>query len=364
MFQALTSSSSSRNPMPIVNRDTSGSSDRASRNASTWHGVDGLSGADEASKNKGAVYALFNDEISHDEIDLKMAYAFSKLSEEVTDLKRLWSFCDLGRLVKPEHMNDLLLTVSKSHGNWSYQIALGDTSHSYASEAMLIGHGEDYARFKNYDVLLRLLKDGGHTFQSIGEWALKTLDITVGEMAHPYLDEDACVVKNFESMMRMIDQRAAITIDGSTYQLFSGNGVQVHSGKIPVSLSCTGLTPRVQMTISALRVALFPISLSYIPSFLEHREWRNASSIANLADLSQKFRQQEIEVCRALTDEMKLKIYNGGVVMGMSDLERLALHTKLYNTYLGQFALGEIFNVPKPSYEEEQSAFRGAASDF
>lgn len=382
---------------------------------------------------------------AHDIEDTLAKKYFDPLSSKLKESERLTRFDALRSMLAPEHLTKLRLDVDLDRVTWNYTFSLNDDI-LYASDDMSVGNGQDLALFQQHILLQDIFAVMLSNNQSIAESDLNLLRSIARKAELQTQNEGLFLPKAFESMANVVrnpNNEASIALSQSNFQ-FRLAGEKVSEGKIPAtSISAIGVTARVQMTMSALRLALLPVQRIYTNFLNEYKSGELTQSADVNTDLSlfsgitdlpsrakikhivdehqntfkvnlgvkevsafsvgidrdvkvrnfkslgkaikfqkvkeepaalaipakpgpteQELRQSRIEMCKIFITPMQKDIYNGGVVGAMTQNERLMLHTQMYKTRLGEFNLGELFDIPKPSDQEVLAAFGGIAQEF
>lgn len=400
---------------------------------------------DNDAPNK-ASYRFFKEgTAAHDIEDTLAKKYFDPSSSKLKESERLMRFDELRSMLAPEHLTKLRLNVESDKETWRYTFSLDDDI-LYDSGSMSVGLGQDLALFQQHVLLQDVLVVMRSNNQSIAESDLKTLHSIARKAELQTQNEGLFLPKAFESMANVVrnpKNEASIALSQSGFQ-FRLAGEKVSDGKIPATpLSANGVTARVQMTMSAFRLALLPAQRIYTNFLSEYKSGELTRSADDNTDLSlfsgitdvpsrakikhivdehqntfkvnlgvkevpafsvgvdrdvkvknftslgkaikfnkvkeepaapeipvkpvpteQELRLARMEMCKIFITPMQKDIYNGGVVGAMTESERLMLHTQLYKTQLGEFNLGELFNIPKPSDQEVLTAFGGVAQEF
>lgn len=218
------------------------------------------------------------------------------------------------------------------------------------------------------------------------------------------LEMDANLARNFERLAAFAyeeREHASIELEHSTFR-FLLKGAVVLDGQIPPSPENRGLTQRVHIAMSALRVALAPLNDTYqairanlnvqetaslrragqtsedgspltlrqaidnngiglagIYS-LEHPNGNAAFSVNVVSDqgVERTFTIRrgtptilesdlDMKLLKSLCVPMRLDIYDQAV-SSMNENERTAFHTQMHHTSFGEFTLGDILDIPEP----------------
>lgn len=319
------------------------------------------------------IYSCFrkDEDLEDMEVNLEQAFILYSSANKTTDLERLQRFRELRESADSSKQSCFELCIDERQDEWSYEFLM-DGNSLYKSETMAIGHGQDLILFKNEVLLRNILLAAALDHQTITASDMAKLNDIAGQAILPYQESVLAVVKTFESMAKIIAtaaHKAFIKLEESRFWLGFG-GSLLDCDEIPLSTLGTGLTPRVQITMSALRVALIPIERLYLGRTtpllqdieagpeLQVEPGRSIASISMLTSESSNecLQASGVQSCQTSWEELKplvelacAGIYIEGGVAQMSKNESFALHAQMHKTRVGEFTLGELLNVPKPT---------------
>ena len=99
-----------------------------------------------------APYCFFKTNTSYADIDAVLWAPWST-DHEYSDADNLRRFCQLKALAAPQHQDQFTLDLESDSANnsWRYTFSMGDEQ-LHASEALIIGHGDDFRNYESHYV--------------------------------------------------------------------------------------------------------------------------------------------------------------------------------------------------------------------
>lgn len=190
---------------------------------------------------------------------------------DVTTLKHqraaLDSFLDLTDMVAGKDVERFVrrAALDRSKNQWTYEFLIDDVRLYKSNKPVGVDNEHDLSYFLGMVILQRVRKgvDAASLMptQALAWDELKDLKF---ELHKSELGLNACLVQSFEEMAGIVrglnkNSDVSIELDGSRLR-FLLNGRILHEDDVIDVPSRTGVSSRVQITMSALRVALMPIN--------------------------------------------------------------------------------------------------------
>lgn len=321
---------------------------------------------------------------------------------------RLAHFQQLLRMVPVEQLGKLEEKVSVNHatGKWAYQLLI-DKLCLVRRDGIDMDDGKDMASFLNNILLVRFCRalniHDGDTWPAPQDIARQLMVSKLGA--------EASLAKNVEWMANLScvkGKAISIEVKGTRFSI-TFLGKTLFEGEIPASPEDEGITARVQIAMSALRVALTPLQGVYqailgssdlSTPYLKNMEEREtltlrqaidaypgevpAMKVKSLADRLGIYSAYEIYlVCedneerrfdvaefkpRHRDSEYEMKVRKNlchymhndiylEAVSEMNGAEILVLQTQINKTYFDGVTLGMVFDVDRPDDDELEWAF-------
>lgn len=237
-------------------------------------------GKDFAQYKDEYVRQFFPESMSGDEIREKI----QRVSEPTgTYHEALQRFIQLQKQAVPEYADQFerRFSLDRANDRWSYEFRIGGF-YLCGSAQLQRGNGEALAFSQSMSLLQRFRQ------------MMKGPDLSVYDLVHVVKlnddvmtfdaasgDSDVYLARNFEAMAQIsakLKKWASIELSGSRFQLVL-DGRVLEEGELRFDLSSAGVTPRVQIIMSAFKVAALPLEAAYqaiMRDFDRYRVYRHA----------------------------------------------------------------------------------------
>lgn len=199
--------------------------------------------------------------------------------------ERLHSFLELKRLASPQDADLFTVDVrsSKSENRWNYSLGVDGVT-LYESGRLDIGDGKTLTKLQHLHYLGKLCQE--LRSKQDRPYTAPELQGNIMQFGKPDFGVEAALLENLELPLVIVADRfhrnVSITMDNDYFSV-EVDGQPLLSMAIPFQPSYGGMTPHVQITMSALRLSLLRHKVAFHTILNEFDAYRSAHSQKNEA---------------------------------------------------------------------------------